>query len=93
MKKKIIDDTNEAIIYKIKFIDTFRFMRSSLSNLVDNLSEINIKDCKKCVDKKLENRCKECNKSISDLIKKFPNSYKFCKNDINKFTLLLRKGV
>ena len=27
------------ISYKIKFIDSFRFMSSSLSNLVDNLSD------------------------------------------------------
>ena len=34
-------DGNDKItkIYKIKFIDSFRFMSSSLSNLVDNLSE------------------------------------------------------
>ena len=46
IKKQSIDDTNETITYKIKFIDTFRFMRSSLSGLVDNLSEINDKDKK-----------------------------------------------
>ena len=28
-----------------------------------------------------------------DLIKKFKNTYSFCNNDINKFVLLLRKGV
>ena len=61
IKKEINDDTNETITHKIKFIDSYRFMRSSLSGLVDNLSEINNKDCKKCVDQKLENRCKECN--------------------------------
>ena len=27
------------------------------------------------------------------LIKKFPNTYKFCIGDINKFILLLRKGA
>ena len=27
------------------------------------------------------------------LIKKFHNKYKFCNNDLNKFALLLRKGV
>ena len=81
IKKKRNDDTNKTIIYKIKFIDTFRFMRSSLSALVDNLSEI--KDHKKSVDKK----------SINKVIKKYPNTYKFCNGDNNKFVLLLRKGV
>ena len=34
---------NESIVnisYKIKFIDSARFMASSLSNLVDNLAEV-----------------------------------------------------
>ena len=55
-------------------------MRSSLPGLVDNLSEIK------------DNKC-ECNKSINDLIEKFPNTYKFCRGNINKFVLSLRKGV
>ena len=42
IKKERDDDTNETTTYKIKFIDTFRFMHSSLSNLVDNLSKNNI---------------------------------------------------
>ena len=36
------DGSNDKItktLYKIKFIGSFRFMPSSLSNLVDNLSE------------------------------------------------------
>ena len=32
-------------------------------------------------------------KPINRLIKKFPNTYRFCHNDINKFILLLRKVV
>ena len=32
-------DNDKAIKYKQKFIDSFRFMSSSLSNLVDKLSE------------------------------------------------------
>ena len=56
-------------------------MDSTLSSLVDNLSEI--KDHEKCLDEK----------RIKDLIKKFPNTYKFCNGDVNKFVLLLRKGV
>ena len=46
-------------------------MRSDLSSLVNNLSEI--KDHGKCLDKK----------TIKDLIRKFPNTYNFCKGDIN----------
>ena len=41
-----------TIRYKIKFIDTCRFMPSKLSNLVDNLSEINNEDCKTCIERK-----------------------------------------
>ena len=32
-------------------------------------------------------------KPITRLIKKYPNTYKFCNNDINKFILLLRTEV
>ena len=86
-------------------------MSSKLSNLVDNLSEINNKGCKICMERKniksecefielknnrLNYKCKECNgtsnKSINDLIEKFPRMYKFCNNDLNKFAMLLRKG-
>ena len=31
--------------------------------------------------------------STNGLIKKFPNTYQFCNDDVNKFVLLLRKGV
>ena len=39
------------------------------------------------------NRCEECKKIIEGLIKKFSSIYQFCNNDLNKFILLLRKGV
>ena len=87
-------------------------MQSKLSDLVDNLSEINNKDCKTCMERKniksecdfiefknniLNYRCKECKKTsskpINGLIKKFPSIYQFCDGDLNKFVLLLRKGV
>ena len=46
---------------------------------------------------RLNQKCKECgnicHKSINGLIKKFPRIYKFCNGDLNKFVLLLRKGV
>ena len=46
---------------------------------------------------RLNCRCKECKatctKSINELIEKFPRMYQFCNGDLNKFVLLLRKGV
>ena len=87
-------------------------MSTSLSSLVDNLSEFYRKECKECEERrkiksvcnfiglennKLNYKCKECKKRwlmpINGLIKKFPNVYQFCNEDINKFVLLLRKGV
>ena len=42
-------------------------------------------------------KCKECKKSYNkvtnELIKNFPTLYKFCNGDLNKFFLLLRKGI
>ena len=89
-----------------------RFMRSKLSDLIHNLSEINNKDCKTCMERKniksechfiefknnrLNYRCKECKgistTSINKLIEKFPRMYQFCNGDLNKFVLLLRKGL
>ena len=83
-------------------------MSSSLSNLVDNLSEglhnDRCIDCKSCLDymttkdEKVIFRCFECDKNYKkdfnkELIKRFANIYEFCNGDINKFILLLRKGV
>ena len=46
---------------------------------------------------RLNYKCKECKetstKSINGLIEKFPSLYQFCNGDLNKFVLLLRKGV
>ena len=57
-KDKDGNDKATKISYKIKFIDSFRFMSSSLSNLVDNLSEGLHND--RCID------CKSCLKSCLD---------------------------
>ena len=40
------NDNNEKITCKLKFIDSYRFMSTSLSNLVDNLSGVYDKECK-----------------------------------------------
>ena len=48
-------------------------------------------------NKELYYKCKERRKGrfkpINRLIKKFPSIYQFCHGDINKFILLLRKGI
>ena len=109
-------ESNEGgtIIYKIKFIDSFRFMSTSLLSAVDNLSE-RIHDDRKCgscgssleyisikKNGKLLFECfdykrkylKQIDKKLKDELKnKFKNTYRFYDEDINKFMLLLRKGV
>ena len=46
------NDDGKTITHKIKFIDTCRFMESKLSDLAYNLSEVDNKDCKKCMERK-----------------------------------------
>ena len=52
--KKVLDNGKKIITYKLKFIDSFRFMLTLLSSLVDNLSETYTK---KCRDKNCEYKC------------------------------------
>ena len=106
--KKKIENKDIEITYKIKFIDSFRFMATPLSKLVDNLTEDihgdKCVDCKsdlssmKVMDEALIFRCFNCKKNYKketnkELIKRFASTYKFCNNDLNKFVMLLRKGV
>ena len=84
-------DNDKIIAYKLRFIEGFRFMSTSLSELVDNMSEnFNSIKGKSCTE---NNRCEQCKKLIEGLIKKVPSIYKFCNGNLNKFILLLRKGV
>ena len=79
------------MISKIKFIDSYRFMSTSLSKLVNNLSygvrNDKCTDCKyyfdymKTKDEKLIFRCFECKKNYEknfnnkELIERFANIY------------------
>ena len=92
---------------------SFRFLSTSLSELVDNTSGIfNSIECKSCIEKikinseccfvgvknkKLIYKCKECKEEwkrpLNKLTENFPSIYQFCDGNLNKFVMLLRKGV
>ena len=96
--------TNKSMTFRLKSIDSFRFIASSLSNLISNLSDQLCSNCFYCKnlldymifkDNKVVFRCFEC-KNISkdfnnELTERFKNIYKFRENNKNKFLLLLRK--
>ena len=136
------NDKAKTATYRLKFIDSCRFMQDSLSNLFDNLSEANNKELKnkftdnmrsmidslsQSINKisEIDNKIPQIDKketenkftdnvrsminslshsidkvseidnkiSYTSLIKKFYKTYQLCNNDLNKFALLLRKGV
>ena len=47
---------SKIITYKLKFIDSYRSMLTSLASLVDNLSKLSNKTCKKCMERKKLNQ-------------------------------------
>ena len=67
--KKKIENKDLEITYKIKFIDSYRFMLSSLSKLVDNLSEDIPSN--KCVDCKSNLDYVRITKNEKLLLKRF----------------------
>ena len=106
--KKRIEHKKIDITYKIKSIDSFRFMSISLSKLVENLTDgVHNNKCTNCksnlcfvrtINAILLFECIDCGKEYKkgfnkELIKRFSNTYEFCDSDIDKFLILLRKGV
>ena len=96
IKKEVIkidkdgNKTVEIISYKIKFIDSMRFMATSLTKLVDNLSDgihkIKCKDCgcslkyESVKSNLTKHQCLSCNKNCpeklnEELKKKFKNTF------------------
>ena len=91
-----------------KYHTKYRFMSTSLSNLVDNLSEgLHSDKCTDCKllfdfmsikDNQLIFKCFGCKKNYKkdfnkELIQRFANIYKFCNKYINRFISVLRNGV
>ena len=77
------NNDGKVITYKLKFIDSCRFMQSKLSDLADNLSEINNKECKKCMERnKIRSECEfiglkdnRLKLNVKDVMIFLPNQY------------------
>ena len=108
MRKNHFLKVKNSLLELEKDIDSAGFMATSLSNVVDNLTEgiqkIKCKDCdcflkyESAKDNLTKCKSLSCNSDYSNKIgqelkKRFMNTFKFSNNDINKFILLLRKGV
>ena len=108
LQKELDSGKTVAVAYKLRFFDSFRFISSLLSSLVDNLSEgihnKKCKECKSCLEylstenNELIFKCINCNKNYKlnfdkDVVNRFASTYEFCDKNLNKFIFLLRKGV
>ena len=86
IKKEVIINNGDkkTIAYKLKFIDSYRFMQNSLSELVDYASEIfNSKECKSCVERiKINSECSYVGSKNDILIYKCKECKKECKRPI-----------
>ena len=105
IEKKDLEITYKITFIDSYRFDSYSYR---LSKLVDNLSEgIHNNKCSDCGSNldyiKIKNEkfileCYNCKqrykkKFNKELIKRFASTYSFCINDLNKFILLLRKGV
>ena len=106
-------DNGKTITCKLKFVDSFRFTPTLLSELVDDTyGNFNSIECKSCIKKRKINseccfvglknnkliwKCKGCKEEwkrpLNKLTENFPSIYQFCDGNLNKFVMLLRKGV
>ena len=65
-------DGGKTITRKLRFIDSFRFMSTSLSELVDNMSGIfNSIECKSCIENNRCEQCKKINRRINRKVSKY----------------------
>ena len=73
------------------------YLKFTANSVEDEKKIVSVCDFIGPKNNKLPYKCNECKerqlKPINELIIKFPNIYQFCNGDINKFVLLLKKGV
>ena len=82
------NEDGKLITYKLKFIDIFSFMNQSLSDLVDNLSEINNQESIRCKQRKNESMdCKHIGYANNRLIYKCVE----CKNIYKPIASLIER--
>ena len=102
-KKKVITYNLKFIDSKKHMESALATLVNNLSEInkckceEDEDKHIKIKTKKVNSKERVITRCKACNSKenqlVSELIKKFPNTYKLCNKSSKKFILLLKKGV